>query len=46
LSSLDPDRSRKANLGAGTAILLTLIRVETGQAEHSRLDVGIFAIGP
>ena len=40
------DRSGKANLGAGTAILLTLIRLETGQAKHSRLDVCISALRP
>jgi hypothetical protein len=45
-SCLDSDRSRKANLGTGTAILLTLIRLETGQAEHARLDVCVSAIGP
>jgi hypothetical protein len=46
LSCLDSDRSRKANLGAGTAILLTLIRLETGQAKHTRLDVSIPALRP
>jgi hypothetical protein len=45
-SYFDPDRSRKTNVCAGTAILLTALGLETRQAEHPWLHIRIPAIGP